>query len=130
MKKSTWLRVLLTATLVIAGGALIAQAEETHTVKVKVQKGDSQTVDVFVDGTTEVMSLEDPGRTWRTDFVYESLSGVRWQVGRLTAPTGACARSCWSGHRPVRPRASIWWPTWPSSRRTRAGGSGAASCGT
>ncbi len=36
----------------------------------------------------EILSLQDPARTWRTDFVYESLDGLTWQVGRLTAPDG------------------------------------------
>jgi lipopolysaccharide export system permease protein len=36
----------------------------------------------------QILSLQDPGRTWRTDFVYESTDGLTWQVGRLTAPDG------------------------------------------
>jgi lipopolysaccharide export system permease protein len=36
----------------------------------------------------QILQMEDPLRTWRTDFVYESDSGFTWQVGRLTAPDG------------------------------------------
>lgn len=32
-----------------------------------------------------ILRDEDPRRSWRTDFVYESDGGMTWQVGRLTA---------------------------------------------
>lgn len=36
----------------------------------------------------EIRRDEDPGRSWRADFVYESDSGLTWQVRRLTAADG------------------------------------------
>ncbi len=36
----------------------------------------------------QILRNEDPRRTWRSDFVYESDSGITWQVGRLTAADG------------------------------------------
>lgn len=33
----------------------------------------------------DILQMEDPGRTWRSDFVYESEEGLTLQVARLTA---------------------------------------------
>ena len=35
-----------------------------------------------------ILRDEDPRRSWRTDFVYKSESGLTWQVARLTAGDG------------------------------------------
>lgn len=35
-----------------------------------------------------ILQNEDPRRSWRTDFVYESDSGYTWQVSRLTSVDG------------------------------------------
>ncbi len=34
----------------------------------------------------QILRDEDPRRSWRSDFVYESENGMTWQVGRLDAP--------------------------------------------
>jgi lipopolysaccharide export system permease protein len=34
----------------------------------------------------QILRDEDPRRSWRSDFVYESENGTTWQVGRLDAP--------------------------------------------
>lgn len=34
----------------------------------------------------QILRDEDPRRSWRADFVYESENGTMWQVGRLDAP--------------------------------------------
>lgn len=36
----------------------------------------------------QILRDEAPGRTWRSDFVYRSESGLTWQVARLTASDG------------------------------------------
>jgi lipopolysaccharide export system permease protein len=36
----------------------------------------------------QILRRETPGRTFRSDFVYRSESGLTWQVGRLTANDG------------------------------------------
>ena len=36
----------------------------------------------------QILRRESPGRTFRSDFVYKSESGLTWQVGRLTANDG------------------------------------------
>jgi lipopolysaccharide export system permease protein len=41
--------------------------------------------------SAQILQMEDPLRTWRTGFVYESENGFTWQVGRLTAPDGRMA---------------------------------------
>ena len=35
-----------------------------------------------------ILRNEDPRRSWRSDFVYRSESGLTWQIGRLTAGDG------------------------------------------
>ena len=40
----------------------------------------------------QILRDEDPRRSWRADFVYESDSGMTWQVGRLTASDGRMSR--------------------------------------
>lgn len=37
----------------------------------------------------QILRDEDPMRSWRSDFVYESENGLVWQVGRLTAGDGS-----------------------------------------
>ena len=37
---------------------------------------------------SQILQNETPGRTWRSDFVYRSESGLTWQVSRLTAMDG------------------------------------------
>jgi len=34
----------------------------------------------------QILRDEDPRRSWRSDFVYESENGMTWQVGRVDAP--------------------------------------------
>lgn len=68
MKRSSWLRVLTAAFLVIVGGVLIAQAE-THSMKIKVTKGEGQTVAIDQNGTAEVITLEDLADGESRDFV-------------------------------------------------------------
>lgn len=36
----------------------------------------------------QILRSESPGRSWRSDFVYKSESGLTWQVSRLTASDG------------------------------------------
>ncbi|MEQ8330183.1 MAG: LptF/LptG family permease [Longimicrobiales bacterium] len=36
----------------------------------------------------EIVRDEEPGRSWRSDFVYESEDGTTWKIGRLTAADG------------------------------------------
>lgn len=36
----------------------------------------------------QILRSESPGRTWRSDFVYQSEDGLTWQVRRLTAADG------------------------------------------
>ena len=36
----------------------------------------------------QILRDEDPRRSWRSDFVYESDNGMTWQVGRVDAPEG------------------------------------------
>ena len=36
----------------------------------------------------QIRRAETPGRSWRSDFVYQSESGLTWQVRRLTASDG------------------------------------------
>ena len=38
--------------------------------------------------SAQILRSETPGRSWRSDFVYESEAGVTWQVDRLTASDG------------------------------------------
>jgi len=38
--------------------------------------------------SAQILRNENPLRTWRSDFVYRSESGLTWQVGRLTASDG------------------------------------------
>lgn len=37
---------------------------------------------------SQILQNENPGRSWRSDFVYRSESGLTWQVSRLTAMDG------------------------------------------
>jgi lipopolysaccharide export system permease protein len=37
---------------------------------------------------SQILRNENPGRSWRSDFVYRSESGLTWQVSRLTASDG------------------------------------------
>jgi len=37
---------------------------------------------------SQILRAENPLRTWRSDFVYRSQSGLTWQVSRLTASDG------------------------------------------
>lgn len=37
---------------------------------------------------SQILMNENPLRTWRSDFVYQSESGLTWQVARLTASDG------------------------------------------
>ena len=37
---------------------------------------------------SQILRADTPGRTWRSDFVYESEDGLTWQVKRLTASDG------------------------------------------
>lgn len=37
---------------------------------------------------SQILRNEEPGRSWRTDFVYQSEDGMTWQVKRLTAADG------------------------------------------
>ena len=37
---------------------------------------------------SQILQNETPGRSWRSDFVYRSESGLTWQVSRLTAMDG------------------------------------------
>lgn len=37
---------------------------------------------------SQILQNENPTRTWRSDFVYRSESGLTWQVSRLTAADG------------------------------------------
>jgi lipopolysaccharide export system permease protein len=36
----------------------------------------------------QILRSESPGRSWRSDFVYQSEGGLTWQVSRLTAMDG------------------------------------------
>ncbi|MDX1646887.1 MAG: LptF/LptG family permease, partial [Longimicrobiales bacterium] len=36
----------------------------------------------------QILRAENPGRTWRSEFVYRSEEGLTWQVDRLTAADG------------------------------------------
>lgn len=38
--------------------------------------------------SAQILRAETPGRSWRSDFVYESETGYTWQVERLTAADG------------------------------------------
>ncbi|MEM7417705.1 MAG: LptF/LptG family permease [Gemmatimonadota bacterium] len=38
--------------------------------------------------SAQILRSETPGRSWRSDFVYESEDGYTWQVDRLTAADG------------------------------------------
>lgn len=38
--------------------------------------------------SAQILRSENPGRTWRSDFVYRSEEGLTWQVDRLTAADG------------------------------------------
>lgn len=38
--------------------------------------------------SSQILQNESPGRSWRSDFVYRSESGLTWQVSRLTAADG------------------------------------------
>lgn len=38
--------------------------------------------------SAQILRAENPGRTWRSDFVYRSEEGLSWQVDRLTAADG------------------------------------------
>lgn len=38
--------------------------------------------------SAQILRSETPGRTWRSDFVYQSEEGLTWQVDRLTAADG------------------------------------------
>jgi lipopolysaccharide export system permease protein len=38
--------------------------------------------------SAKILRNEDPRRTWRSDFVYQSESGLTWHVARLTASEG------------------------------------------
>jgi lipopolysaccharide export system permease protein len=40
----------------------------------------------------QILRDENPGRNWRSDFVYQSESGLTWQVERLTAADGRIRR--------------------------------------
>ncbi len=37
---------------------------------------------------SQILRAETPGRSWRSDFVYQSEDGLTWQVARLTAADG------------------------------------------
>jgi lipopolysaccharide export system permease protein len=39
----------------------------------------------------QILQAETPGRSWRSDFVYQSENGLTWQVRRLTAADGRMA---------------------------------------
>jgi hypothetical protein len=58
MKKSSWIQVVLAAVLVLVAGGL-ALAAEPQIMKVKVKKGDTETVEVDHNGTVEVLTLDD-----------------------------------------------------------------------
>jgi hypothetical protein len=56
MKKSSWIHVAIAATLIIAGGAVIALAE-TSTFNLEIDNDSMVTVDL--DGVVEVLTLDD-----------------------------------------------------------------------
>ena len=37
---------------------------------------------------SQILRADTPGRSWRSDFVYQSEAGLTWQVSRLTAADG------------------------------------------
>ena len=39
----------------------------------------------------QILQADTPGRSWRSDFVYQSENGLTWQVRRLTAADGRMA---------------------------------------
>ena len=41
--------------------------------------------------SAEILRSEDPRRSWRSDFVYQSEGGLTWQVERLTVSDGRMA---------------------------------------
>lgn len=48
----------------------------------------SQVIPIGNRVAAQILKNEDPRRTWRTDFVYESEGGATWQISRLTATDG------------------------------------------
>ncbi len=48
----------------------------------------SQVIPIGNRIATQILQNEDPRRTWRSDFVYESEGGTTWQIARLTAADG------------------------------------------
>jgi lipopolysaccharide export system permease protein len=52
---------------------------------------------------SQIQRAEPPGRSWRSDFVYQSEDGMTWQVERLTAGDGRMTNVVLE--RPATPRA-------------------------
>ncbi|HSM62057.1 MAG TPA: LptF/LptG family permease [Longimicrobiales bacterium] len=53
-----------------------------------VALGLSQIVPIGNRISAQILRDEDPRRSWRTKFVYESENGLTWQIDRLTASDG------------------------------------------